>query len=66
MATNIVYQASNCGLAGPSSASTGQQINVSVTPLNNARITSDMISVMKGDMMIPFTFSGTIITFYMP
>lgn len=64
--TNIVYEANNCGLAGPSSASSGQQVNVSVTPLDNASITNDNIKVTKGTMNIAFSFNGSILTFYMP
>lgn len=63
---NIIYQANNCGLAGPSSASSGQQVNVSVTPLGNASITNDNIKVTKGDTNIAFSFNGSILTFYMP
>lgn len=63
--TSIRYEANNCGLIGPDSASSGQQVNVSVDTLGNT-VDNSSISITKGDTNIPFTFNGSVITFYMP
>lgn len=62
---SIRYEASNCGLIGPDGASSGQQVNVSVDTLGNT-VTNANISITKGDTNIPFTFNGSVITFFMP
>jgi len=63
--TTIQYVANNCGLIGPSSASSGQMVTVSVDTLGNV-VSEANISITKGDANISFTFNGSTITFFMP
>lgn len=63
---NIIYQANNCSLTGPSSANSGQLVNVSVTPVSGASVNSSMISITRNGSNIPFSFDGSIISFFMP